>query len=251
METLNRYGDNHRNRDCAHGPRQVPEPARGFHADLGAAWHLNCAPGRCRRDPGPKGSSRPAQSWAARPPRPASRALRPALTTAAPHRHLRQHLSRLSLSRSSRRPALRAPPHARADPPRRPPYFSKAPSASIGRSGGARAAGLRGSALGPAPLAGSGRSRLVAPGREFERRPLIGGGREAAPAPWFGRGSRRSAAQAWRAGASLVRHRPRGLGLFGAWASLLARRQRSQPPEPMARSGLSVQVFADPPRLWP
>lgn len=107
METLNRYGDNHRNRDCAHGPRQVLEPARGFHADLGAAWHLNCAPGRCRRDPRPKGSSRPAQSWAARPPA-AARIPRP-----APRAHHRR-------SPSPPAPAPQSPQSKPLQPPASP-----------------------------------------------------------------------------------------------------------------------------------
>lgn len=71
-----------------------------------------------RPHPGPKGSSRPAQSRAALPPRP-----HPALTTAAPHCRPHRHFSRSRclLSLFTRPRVLREQHHARADLPCRPP----------------------------------------------------------------------------------------------------------------------------------
>lgn len=188
-ETLDR-----RNRGGAHGPSPGAGTRTGLSHGPGRrlAFKLRARPASAAGTPGQRArAGLRSLGPPARPPAAAARPLRPALTAAAPHRHLHRHLrrlGRLSLSSTSRPPALRAPPHARADPPRRPLQFSNAPSAPIGPSRGARAAGPQGSALGHAPLAGSGRRRLAAPGREFERRPLIGGAREASRLPGPGGG---------------------------------------------------------------
>lgn len=206
----------------------MPGPARGVHAKptrtRGAAGHLNRAPGGRRRDAphaGPKSPGRPARCP------PAARRPRPALTTAAPHRRHRLRRPRPRPPSAPRAPRRRKP----ASPPAR--VFKCARPSHWPAGGGARHR-----ATGPRPRsrppARAGRSRLATPGREFERRPLIGGVRAAAPPPRPGR-----AGSPGERGAG-----PAGGGVCACALARLLRRRGS-------RRAASAEACVHPPRPWP